>query len=1096
MKVKKITQIFLFFVIYFLLFSVVTVMAVNLEKVEVRQIGEKTRVVLSLDDTTSHQSSLLQAPLRVIVNFSEKITTTDASSQDFMDGSVKTVRFITLKSSAAKASGVDIVDAVVLELKEGSAYEVYDQDNEVLIDVSQKGNSSEEPLGSDLDILLESAKENFNGEFFLLAKADCENILAIDNDNKAAKKMLRKIDKQMYKNEKDAAELAEVIASDKSQILEGQKADAAELAEALADEDAKTEMEEDSFKDLVKKGKVLYKRKRYEEAIEFWNQALQIKSSEKVINLIEKANNKIIERRSKTSGTSALDDYEVDQVAGLLAQGEEEFANLDYAFAIGTFEQVLAIDPNNLRAMRYIARARKNQREYVATGGKAEDVILSPDIIGADYGVFSLENAVKVGLANHLSSKVAQEEVVLAKLKTKEAKRALFPKVKLKYKTTEGTTTGEDFEGEEYGAEFQQNIYAGGKYKTLYNQARVNLAVARKNYEKTKASFIFEVIQAYYNMAFAKSKMKNKLQLVKKIEDLLSTAEKQYTAKALTLAEVLEARNQKAEVSFQTQQIQNDLDLAALALRQLLSLPEDSNFDVIEIPEPIVFDLDPKQLVEIGYANRRDYQVKKLLVLFKKYGLEIAKNKRAFNVELTGSYGQRDEYYVSEQVDLKDEYYIGLKVSKPLGPHIFEFNGVTQDKVPQVGQTTSTEFESAEVAVKLWEQKSNTSVAEANIAYHKAISELENSKRTLVHDIHSAMYSVREAEAKMKNKKSSVTMITEELRSTRAKSKVEQATIVQVMRTETKLWNSKTDYVSAQADYYVSIAKLNKHMGVNDYFDPSAGVKSVDKEGLNPGIRLLVRDQVQEKKWYNLSSFDGGVASYYPDDVVTDILKEKQDENVMGKGKFLGIFKKKEDELDKYKSYDEKYDFQTPEKKKKWYNFFSKGKYDDDFSGFYQSNKEYDEAFSAEESAASVSLEEDKLQRFEANSEEETQDYFETFLMDVSRKVFTQYHVEENQYETVIAIRTNSKILSSVSVLKGPDRLLISFKDVVISALSDYESVNKGNVISLKAFHTKTVLPSKFQNWKRILSLIVELDEEKDYTIESSDNIFKIIIKK
>jgi len=1096
MKVRKVTQISLFFVIYFLFFSAITLMAVNLEKVEVRQIGEKTRVVLSLDDITSYQSSLIQEPLRLIVNFSEKITSKDASSQNFEEGLVKTVRFITLKSSAAKESGVSIIDAVIVELKPGTTYEVYNKNNIVLIDLFEKDDSKINQEGSKIDALLESAADNFKGEFYLLAKADCENILVIDANNKTAMKMLQKIDKQMYQDEKDAAKLAESIAEDKSQLLEEQKADAAELAEVLVDEDAKVEMEDDSFKDLVKKGKVLYKRKRYEEAIEFWNQALQIKGDDKIISLIEKANNKIIKRRSKTSGSSTLTDDDADQVVALLAQGEEEFANLDYAFAIGTFEQVLAIDSNNLKAMRYIARARKNQREYVASGGRAEDVILSADIIGADYGVFSLENAVKVGLANHLSSKVAQEEVVLAKLKVKEAKRSLFPKVKVKYKTTSGTTTGEDFEGKEYGAEFQQNIYAGGKYKTLYNQARVNLAVARKNYEKTRAGFIFEVIQAYYNMAFAKSKMKNKLQLVKKIEDLLSTAEKQYTAKALTLAEILEARNQKAEVIFQTQQIQNDLDLASLGLRQLLSLPEESQFDVIEIPEPIVFDLDPKQLVEIGYANRRDYQVKKLLVLFKKYGLEIAKNKRAFNVELTGSYGQRDEYYVSEQVDLKDEYYVGLKISKPLGAHIFEFNGVTQDKVPQIGQTTSTEFESAEFALKLWEQKSHTSVAEANISYHKAISELENSKRTLIHDVHSAMFSVREAEAKMKNKKSSVTMITEELRSTRAKSKVEQATIVQVMRTETKLWNAKTDYVSAQADYYVSIAKLNKHIGVNDYFDPSAGVKSVDKEGLTPGIRLLVRDKVEKKKWYNFSSFDGGVASYYPDDVVSDILKEKQNKNVLEKGKFLGIFKRKEDELDKYKSYDEKYDFQTPEKKKKWYDFFNKGKYDDDFSGFYQSNREYDEAFSAEESAERLSDEENKLKRFEATSEDETKDYFEAFLMDDSRKVFTQYHVEENQYETVIAIRTNSKILSSVSALEGPDRLLISFKDVVISALPDYESVNTGSIISLKAFHTKTVLPSKFQNWKRILSLVVELDGAKDYTIESSDNIFKIIITK
>jgi outer membrane protein TolC len=712
-----------------------------------------------------------------------------------------------------------------------------------------------------------------------------------------------------------------------------------------------------------------------------------------------------------------------------------------------------------------------------------------------DYGVLNLPDAINVGTANHLPTKISQEEVLLAKMKVREAKRALFPKAKIKYKTTQGTTTGEDFEGEEYAAEFQQNIYAGGKYRSLYNQARVNLAVARKNYEKTKAEFVFEVTQAYYNLAFAKAKMKHKLELYEKIKSLLEIAEKQYTAKALTLAEVLEARSQLEEARFQVREIENDLELASLALVQLLSLPRTASIDTIDIPEPIVFEIEPDELYEVGYKNRRDYQVKKLLVLFNKYGLEIARKKAGFNVELTGSYGRRDEYFISEEVDLKDEYYFGVKITRALGPHEVEINALSQDKVPQVGQTTPTEYDSSEIALKLWEQKTGTDIAEANIAYHKSLSELENSKRELVHDISSAIFSVREAEAKMENKQSAVSLASEELRSTRAKQQVDQATIVQVMRSESKWWNAKTELVSAQADYYVSIAKLNKNVGVNDYFDPAAGVVATDREGLTPGIRLMINEKSGKTPWWKKDPFAGGIPSYYPDEVVNDILREKQDEEVMGK-KFLGIFKRKKDkEMAEYKSYDEKYDFSMPgeKKKKKWF-FFGGKKLDDDFSRYYESREEYEDAFGIEEEEKTVSRISETAPFL---SEETTEtDYFEQYLEDKDRILFAQMHVEDSKYETALAIRANSKTEFTVSVLRDPYRLLVTMKDVVISALPDFEAVEKGAVESVKAFHTKTVLPSAYRDWKRLLSLIVELDRQREYSVESTDEIFKITVKK
>ncbi|EKD26785.1 MAG: Outer membrane efflux protein [uncultured bacterium] len=1091
-------SVFVFSLLVFV-FSLEIFSAPSLVSVEVKQIGSKTRAVIKLDEKTSYVHQQLTDPMRIIINFSDKVRTQAKEPMQFTEGYIKSIRFVILDNPATKDTGISDLDAVIIELADNSKLEIIENENDVMVDVFSKDEtqSSEGAVPQDLDSqaqikqLLESANNNYKNEYFLLAKADCQSALSIEPSNEEANELLKKIDNQIDRDLNKAEDLAEKISKEKSKELNVQKEEAKELSDVLAVETSDVVDREAAFSDFVKTGKTLFKKKRYDEALEVWERALELKpGNEEVTSLLANVREKIKIRNEKGAETAVSEEV-MSEVESLLKQGEEQFANLDYSLAITTFENILNIDPNNLQAMRYLAQAKRNQATYVEEGGQAEDVVAKPLTSSENLGMLTLDDSVKIGVANHLPTKIAQEEVLLAKTKTSEAKRALFPKMKIKYKETSGTTTGEDFEGQEYGAELQQNIWAGGKYRKLYNQARVNLAVARKNYEKTKAEFTFEVTQAYYNLAFAKVKMKNKIELNKKVQELLDIAEKQYNAKALTLSEILEARSQMEEVKFQTAEIENDLELANLALAQLLSLPTTTAFNTIEIPDPVIFEIKPEQLLEVGYKNDREYQVKKLLVLFQKYGVEIAKKKNGFNVELTGSYGQRDEYYVSEQVDLKDEYYVGLKVSKPLGPHVVELNGLTQDKVPQIGQTTSSTYDSAEMAVKLWETPQKTDIAEANIAYHKAISELENTKRTLVHDIYSSYYSVKEAQVKIKNKSAEVSLGEEELRSTRAKQKVEQATIVQVMRGETKYWNGKTDLISAQADYYVSIAKLNKNLGVNDYFDPISGVISTDKEDLSPGVRLKIQDKDYKRPWYK-SAFSG-VDSYYPDDVVTDILKESQDKGVMGKDKFLGIFGKKDDEFAEYKAYDEKYDFSTPLEKEKGKGAFTTGGLNDDFSGFYSTDKEYELAFGT---AKKKEKEEVKKEIQSFTTEQQEKDYFENYLKEKDKIIFAEYHVEENQYETVIAIRSNAQVTYTVNKLANPDRIVISIKDVVISALNDYADIAKGSVVSMKAYHTKAVLPSKYKDWKRLLSLIVELNKESEYSIESNDQIFKIIIKK
>ncbi len=1122
----------------------------SLKEIQVKEIDFKTRLIVSMDAPSTFVTAERENPFRVILNFTEKIKTKKLDMQEYTTGDIRTLRFITLENEASQETGLVFLDAVVLELSSATTepqalepqalkYEVFAAGNDIIVDVfsktteppelSDSEKTKVEPSDSKVTETLKIAQENYKNGYYLLAKSDCESVLNADRENVEAKSLLEEIQKKMDSEKEGAQKIASEIIEEQEIQLKQKKEDAVKLAALLEKDMLQKGEQNQEFEDLVVTGKSFYKKKRYDEAVESWEQALDLKvvGAEKeteVKELLEKAHQKIQEEREGVSVSEVplATPEKQTEIDHLMAQGQEEFSNLDYAHSIQTFEKVLELDSQNLIAKRYLARAKRNQRTYVEEGGSPEDVIMSPKGEMGDMGILSMDDVLRIGLANHLPSKIAQEEVLLARMKIGDAKRALFPKAKLRWKETSGTTTGEDFKGREYALELQQNIYAGGKYRITYNQARVNLAVARKNYEKTKEEFTFELTQAYYNFVFAKQKMKNKEELLKKTKELLGIGEKQYTAQALTLSEVLEIRSQNAEVLFQKQQILNDLDLARLALAQLLSLPYNTKLDVVDMPEPVELELDQENLIQVAYKNRRDYQVKKLLVLFNKYALEIAERNEGVNVEITGSAGQHDEYFVSEKIDLQDEYYVGLKVSKPLGAHLLEFNGVTQDKVPQVGQTTATQFNSEELALKLWEQKTATTITEANINYHKALSELENSKRSLLHDMQSSLYSVLEARSKMRNERSSVQLGLEELRSTRAKQQMDQATIVQLMRAEAKAWNGKTDLISAEADYYISIGRLNKDLGVHNYIDPSSGIVATDKEGLTPGIRLMVSEKTKKKHWYQMLPVGYAVPSYYPDEVVTDVLREKQqDEISRSPKKLFGFFgtKKDDSEYSEYKIYDEKYRFTSPQEESQKGFFGGVKKLNDDYSTYYKDKKEYEQAFSMdsklpESTATSDSgkkwfqfwkkkdrtfTDERTLKSFESKTspkDKEKDDEFQSFLEDRGRIVFVEYDVQDSKVETVFAVRANKAVGTTVSWLDNPTRLVISFKEQVISALPAYEAINKGSIVSVKTLQKKIALPSQYRDWSRILSLVIELDAKHEMEIVSEAGIFKVTIKK
>ncbi|OQX79286.1 MAG: hypothetical protein B6D56_07395 [Candidatus Omnitrophica bacterium 4484_70.1] len=96
--------------------------------------------------------------------------------------------------------------------------------------------------------------------------------------------------------------------------------------------------------------------------------------------------------------------------------------------------------------------------------------------------------------------KVAMDQIYLAQIKTKEAFRNLFPALGVEYTSTKGETIVDPYKSKSYGIKMEHILYDHKQRKLSWQREKINVAIARKNYEKIENNLLFEVLKAYYQV--------------------------------------------------------------------------------------------------------------------------------------------------------------------------------------------------------------------------------------------------------------------------------------------------------------------------------------------------------------------------------------------------------------------------------------------------------------------------------------------------------------------------------------------------------------------------------------------------------------------
>lgn len=210
---------------------------------------------------------------------------------------------------------------------------------------------------------------------------------------------------------------------------------------------------------------------------------------------------------------------------------------------------------------------------------------VSASLITAGQEPLTLEGVREMALQRNRQLKIQEERISGALAAQSQANLAGKP-------TVDGSLTGFYFGDPlkavlpEYGVSpsvsLTQPIYTGGKIKLSKQVAGKAVELQREQKSLTATEVLYNTEQAYWNMVAAKERIKFSKQLYKQLDALHTDVNNQFIAGLIYKNDVLRAEVQLNDARMLILRSEDGLEIAKLVLGQLIGVPADSAFTVID----------------------------------------------------------------------------------------------------------------------------------------------------------------------------------------------------------------------------------------------------------------------------------------------------------------------------------------------------------------------------------------------------------------------------------------------------------------------------------------------------------------------------------
>ena len=406
-------------------------------------------------------------------------------------------------------------------------------------------------------------------------------------------------------------------------------------------------------------------------------------------------------------------------------------------------------------------------------------LLLNTAFAAANPYELTLEESIRLALANNPAIKVSEAEQAKAEWSVKEAKAGKTPTVSLKHSSARGELRASTpiSESSSNSVSLSLPLYTGGKLEGTIDKAKIGRDVSVLGVEKTKQQIRLDATKSYYTVLQTSNLVKLSQESVDRLKAHLQNVQAQFEVGTVAKTDVLRSEVEVADAEQSLIKAENAYELALAGLNNVMGMPLDTELQVKDELKYEATDISLEAAWQQAMTNRPDLAQADLAIESAEKGVSIAKAGGRPTIALSATEGWEDDKFPGTD---DNTWSVGVSATW----NIFDF-GLTHSQIRQ----SKSELEKT--------QHQTQQIRDA--------AQLE---------VRQAYLNLKEAEKRIATSQVTVNKAEEDYKIAQVRYTSGVGTNLDVIDSQVALTTAKTNYVQALYDYNTSRAELEKAIGM------------------------------------------------------------------------------------------------------------------------------------------------------------------------------------------------------------------------------------------------------------------------------------------
>jgi outer membrane protein len=340
--------------------------------------------------------------------------------------------------------------------------------------------------------------------------------------------------------------------------------------------------------------------------------------------------------------------------------------------------------------------------------------------------------------------------------------------------------------------DFSQPLYTFGRIRHGVGLSREGLNLAKMDLTEEQRGLIVAIKEAFYGYILARELVSVQEETLAQREDALRVAQERFKAGLVPDFEVLSAESDVENFKPEVISAQNRVELALLAVKDLLNITDAEDYDLELIGEltPVYFDFNREALVDMALENNYDLRQFRSNVSIARFQESLKKAERLPFIGAFSNYNIQSTFNAvtgaNDYGSWDDILTVGVNVSIPLSG-LLPYSREYSERV-----------------------KSGLDLA----ALEKNLSSLESGTRI---SIESTLLTIKEEEAKINSSLKTVELASRLYESARDQFANGYITRIELKEAEVRLNSARIGYLTAVFNYISALYDLMDIVGIHEF---------------------------------------------------------------------------------------------------------------------------------------------------------------------------------------------------------------------------------------------------------------------------------------